>query len=160
MIRNRHIFVICIWLFLSLCLALLDFSTKYWIKKNLLMGEIFKICPGFNYHYISNSGVAFGLLSNMGIYFQRILTGLIIFIIVVFCVFLYKSVLNYLICESLSYSIIIGGAVGNLYDRLCYGSVVDFIDLYITNWHWPIFNVADMEICFGVILLIMCRYIH
>lgn len=155
MISIRFIYVSCKWLCLSILLALLDINTKYWIKAHLLVGDSFNVFPGINFYHINNSGIAFGLFSYVNRFYQWILTSIIILIIIIFFVALYKAVVYQLSYDSLSYAIIIGGSLGNLYDRILYGSVIDFIDCYINNWHWPIFNIADIEICIGLILLII-----
>lgn len=147
------------WFFLSLLFALLDMSTKYWIKTHVSFGEILYIFPGINFYYVNNPGLAFGFFFYDNIYYQQIITGVIVCIITIFLISLFKSVSYGLMYDSLCYSIIVGGAIGNLYDRLLYGAVVDFIDLYIKSWHWPTFNVADIEICIGLILLIIRRRI-
>ena len=100
---------------------------------------------------IWNYGVAFGLFSFDKILFYNSLT-IIIFIIILIIVWLMLRSKN---LEKLCFSMIIGGAVGNLFDRIYYSAVPDFIDIHINNFHWFIFNVADIFISLGVILLIM-----
>lgn len=159
MINIRNFYSIFKWLFLSILLAALDIGTKCWIKNCFLVGDVLYILPGINLCCVYNSGIAFGLFAYMNAVFQKILIGVIILIVVILCVSLYRAVLNQLICDSLSYSIIIGGTIGNLHDRILYGMVIDFIDCYIKNWHWPVFNVADIEICIGLIFLLVSRFI-
>jgi len=100
---------------------------------------------------IWNDGVAFGLFSFDENLFYNSLT-IIIFIIILIIVWLMLRSKN---LEKLCFSMIIGGAVGNLFDRIYYSAVPDFIDIHINNFHWFIFNVADIFISLGVILLIM-----
>ena len=107
-----------------------------------------------NFHLIWNEGISFGLLSFDQNFYYNILTILILIItlIIVFLMFRSNGI------EKLSYSMIIGGSFGNLTDRLYYSAVPDFIDISINNFHWFIFNVADIFISIGVILLIILEF--
>ncbi len=107
-----------------------------------------------NINLIWNEGIAFGLMSFEQSFYYNILTVLIIFITLVIIFLMFKS--NGL--EKLSYSMIIGGSFGNITDRLYYSAVPDFIDISINNFHWFIFNVADIFITIGVILLIILEF--
>ena len=103
-----------------------------------------------NFNLIWNSGIAFGLMSfNENVYYN-FLTVIIILITLILFYFMRKSK-N---IEKFGFSLIIGGSLGNIFDRLYYSSVVDFIDFHINNFHWFIFNVADIFITMGVIILI------
>lgn len=157
--KKRYVYLSLKWLFLSICLALLDLSAKYWIKTQFLVGEWLNICPGINFCYITNSGLVFGLFNKIIINYNWLVNGTTILLIILILNFLYKSVKSCSNYESFSYSIIIGGAIGNVYNRILYGTVIDFIDLYVKDYHWPVFNLADVEICFGIILLIIQRFI-
>jgi signal peptidase II len=103
-----------------------------------------------NFDLIWNTGIGFGLFShNANIYYHGI--SLIIFLVIIF--------LSYLICkvsfyDKNLYSLILGGALGNFYDRLFYFAVPDFIDIHVNNFHWFTFNIADIFITIGVIFLI------
>lgn len=143
------------WLYLLIFLIVLDVSTKFWIRSNFFIGEVMYVVPGINLCYLNNSGVAFGFLSHIKTYYRWILIDVMIFVIIMFCFSLYRSIKNSLLYDSISYTMIIGGALGNLYDRILYGVVIDFIDLYIGLWHWPIFNIADIEIFFGIFILVL-----
>ena len=107
-----------------------------------------------NINLIWNEGIAFGLLSFDQNFYYNILTIIILIItlIIVFLMFRSNGI------EKLSYSMIIGGSFGNLTDRLYYSAVPDFIDISINNFHWFIFNVADIFISIGVILLIILEF--
>ena len=108
-----------------------------------------------NINLIWNEGIAFGLLSFDQNFYYNILTIIILIItlIIVFLMFRSNGI------EKLSYSMIIGGSFGNLTDRLYYSAVPDFIDISINNFHWFIFNVADIFISIGVILLIVLEFL-
>ena len=107
-----------------------------------------------NFHLIWNEGIAFGLLSFDQDFYYNILTILILLITFLIIYLMLKS--NGL--EKFSYSMIIGGSFGNITDRLYYSAVPDFIDIYVNNFHWFIFNVADIFISIGVILLIVLEF--
>ena len=103
-----------------------------------------------NIYFIWNEGIAFGLLNFGNNLFYNLITSLIILIslIILYLVFKNKNYLGYF------FAMILGGSLGNLYDRIKYSAVPDFIDLHIGNYHWFIFNVADIFISIGVICLI------
>ena len=97
-----------------------------------------------------NTGIGFGLLSESSNFFYNTITGLIGFVIVVLVYLILKAKL----IDKIIYSFIVGGAVGNFYDRFVYASVPDFIDIHYKNFHWFTFNIADIFISFGIIMLI------
>ena len=103
-----------------------------------------------NIQLIWNDGVAFGLFASDNTFYYHSLTGFIILIILILIYFSIKS--NGL--EKYSFLIILGGSLGNVYDRLTYSAVPDFIDIHYQSFHWFIFNVADIFITTGVLLLI------
>ena len=104
-----------------------------------------------NFDLIWNVGIGFGLFSTNSTLFYNLITIFIGFVILgLFYVFLLSKNLDKLI-----YSIIIGGAVGNFYDRLIYKAVPDFIDLHYNNFHWFVFNIADIFITIGIITLLI-----
>ena len=107
-----------------------------------------------NINLIWNEGIAFGLMSFEQSFYYNILTLLIFVITLVIIFLMFKS--NGI--EKLSYSMIIGGSFGNITDRLYYSAVPDFIDLSINNFHWFIFNVADIFITIGIIIMIMSEF--
>ena len=107
-----------------------------------------------NIYFIWNEGIAFGLLNFGNNLFYNLITSLIILIslIILYLVFKNKNYLGYF------FAMILGGSLGNLYDRIKYSAVPDFIDLHIGNYHWFIFNVADIFISIGVICLILDEF--
>tara|TARA_E500000178_G_C16963455_1_gene727187 strand:+ start:180 stop:671 length:492 start_codon:yes stop_codon:yes gene_type:complete len=107
-----------------------------------------------NFDLIWNTGIGFGIFSTNSELFYNLITfliGIVIFILIYFLI-ISNSV------EKLIYSIIIGGALGNLYDRLVFKAVPDFIDLHYANFHWFTFNVADIFISIGIIFFIIRGY--
>ena len=110
----------------------------------------FYIFSFLNFYLVWNTGIGFGLIAMDSNIYYHILTAIIVFvnIVLIYLLFRFKDINGYLL------SIIIGGSLGNLFDRIYYYAVPDFIDLHLGNFHWFIFNVADIFISFGVILLI------
>ena len=142
---------------LVLLIFLLDRISKVYViylDKKFFGSEILSL-KFLNIHLIWNEGIAFGLFSFDEKYFYNILTFFILIIILVIFFMIIKS-------EGLKkYSLlmILGGALGNIFDRIFYKAVPDFIDLHIQNFHWFIFNVADIFITLGVIFMILIELI-
>ncbi len=135
-----------------LLIFLLDRISKIYVihfDEILLNSEI--ITSKFiNIKLIWNEGVAFGLFAFDDKFFYNLITGFIIIIILTLIYFIRKTIG----IEKYSFIIILGGALGNVFDRFLYSAVPDFIDIHYQNFHWFIFNVADIFITSGVILLI------
>ena len=135
-----------------LTIFFLDRVTKIYLLNLQANGvEIdFYIYPFLNFHLVWNTGIGFGLASMEANIYYHILTVIILIINIGLIFFLIKSkgIYTYLI------ALIIGGSLGNLFDRIYYYAVPDFIDLHLGNFHWFIFNVADIFITLGIIGLI------
>ena len=112
--------------------------------------NIYFVNDYINFDLIWNTGIGFGILSTESSFIYNLISSLILLIIIT----LLTVFLNSKISDKIIISVIAGGAVGNLYDRLIYKAVPDFIDLHYNNFHWFTFNVADIFISFGIILLI------
>ena len=114
------------------------------------------LTPFLNSYLIWNSGIAFGLFSLSNEITYNLFTLLIIFInlVVLYLAFKIKDIRKFF------FLLILGGSLGNLFDRLYYGSVPDFIDFHLGNFHWFIFNIADIFITMGVICLILAELIY
>ncbi len=125
------------------------------IKSAEVNGEVnFSVTSFLNFNLIWNEGIAFGLLSFDDKFYYNLITLLIALItsIIIWLANKSKGV------EKLGFLMIVGGSLGNLFDRIYYSSVPDFIDISINNFHWFIFNVADIFITIGVILLIILEF--
>ena len=139
-------------LLIILSIFALDRFSKFYViflnKKNL-SAELFE-SKYLNINLIWNEGIAFGLLSFDQKLYYNLLTGLIclITLIILWMVIRTKGL------EKLAFMIVFGGSLGNIFDRLYYSSVPDFIDIHFGDFHWFIFNVADIFITLGVLLLI------
>ncbi|GHS91624.1 lipoprotein signal peptidase [Alphaproteobacteria bacterium] len=137
---------------------LLDQLSKFWITSLLAPGETKAFCPCINFVLVFNKGISFGLL-NQGKPWQFIVIGMAILLISLWVLRQYWYAERG--AQSFCLGMILGGAVGNLLDRVFRSAVVDFIDLYVENFslpflqqnHWPAFNVADSAIVVGVFLL-------
>ena len=141
---------------IAVSVIFIDLLTKYYVKENyenLIYG--YKILNGFNLVYVENKGISFGLFSELDI--SQVL-GFISFAVSSYIIYLIKKS-NYLI-EISGLSLILGGAIGNGYERVFQGFVVDFIDIYIFKYHWPSFNIADLSITVGAIFFLfsIARY--
>ena len=148
--RSRYI----LFLTISLIVLALDLITKKLALENLANSPPVEIIPGFfNLVLVFNSGAAFGIFNDPNSTWQIWLFLAVTLITVCIIIYLLKSMVN----DRLSFlglALIMGGALGNLVDRVRYQAVVDFLDFYIGNWHWPAFNVADIGICVGAGLVI------
>lgn len=140
---------------LLLIFAIDRFSKIYIVQKNLngLSSEI-KLNNFLSLDLIWNKGVAFGLFSMNSVAFYNALTILILIIILIV---LYLSFTSSGF-KKIAYLMITGGAIGNVYDRIFYRQVPDFIDFHVGDFHWFIFNIADIFITFGVIFMILIEF--
>lgn len=141
-------------LWLSLALIVLDQLTKQWVLANFDLYESVAIVPHLNFTYVQNFGAAFSFLSDQGGWQRWLFTGLAIVVSVVLLVWLRRNPVA-LWRQNLAFSLILAGAVGNVIDRLQHGFVIDFVDVYYGTWHWPAFNVADMAITVGAVLMLL-----
>lgn len=144
------------WLWLALVVLILDIGSKKWIITHCYIGDTMPMIPGMNISYIINSGTAFGVITGQVEWLRWFLSLIAIVIIFVLSLIMYNiSHINKI--TNVAYALIIGGALGNLFDRIAYGAVIDFIDIYIHQLHWPIFNIADLCIFCGTIMMMIGR---
>ena len=123
----------------TLVIFLLDRLTKWWVVS-------------FNVPHTLNTGAAFGLLED-----QRLLLIIITIVVIGVLFYEYKRLRQHT-ATTVFGGMILGGALGNLYDRIVYGSVVDFLDFFAGSYHWPAFNVADSCICVGAVLVAVIHW--
>jgi signal peptidase II len=140
----------------ALAVVIVDQLTKLWVMTNFALHEQLTVISGFfNLVYITNTGAAFGFLAGDKTWLRQI------FFVGVSCAALIVIALAYKHLKKQSgifvygLGLIAGGAIGNLIDRLRFGSVVDFLDFYLGTYHWPAFNVADSAITVGVGLFLL-----
>ncbi|AOJ01193.1 MULTISPECIES: signal peptidase II [Burkholderia] len=140
------------WLGISLIVILFDQLTKIAVLKTFVYGVMHQLTPFFNLTLIYNRGAAFGFLATAGGWQRWAFTALGVGATLVICYLLKRHGHQRLF--SLSLALILGGALGNVIDRLLYGHVIDFLDFHVGAWHWPAFNLADSAITVGAVLLI------
>ena len=143
----------CLVAFLFLFTLISDQLSKLFIVKSLRVGESISVLPFFNLVHVRNKGVTFGLLSGS---LRPIVFIVLSLIIVGFLIDYARKNENYRPFISL----IIGGAMGNVIDRIVYKSVVDFLDFHLGRYHWPAFNIADSAIVIGVFVLFFISYLE
>jgi len=141
------------WLSLAALIIFLDQSSKLWISSHFVYGEIMGVTAFFNLVLAHNSGAAFSFLNDAGGW-QRWMFSAIAIVAAVWIVRLLRQhAKQTLFCVALT--LVLGGALGNLIDRVAYGYVVDFLDFYWGNQHFPAFNIADSAISVGAALLLL-----
>ncbi|OOS02809.1 signal peptidase II [[Haemophilus] felis] len=141
-------------LWLSAVAFLLDIGTKYLVVKNFDLYESVNILPIFNLTYVRNYGAAFSFLAEHSGWQKYFFVGLALAVSITLIYFLFKNKAEQKLQNS-AYALIIGGALGNMLDRLYHGFVVDFFDFYWDTYHYPVFNVADIAISLGAGLLLL-----
>jgi signal peptidase II len=136
----------------------LDLLTKRWVEAVLFYGEQIPLTGFFNLVLTYNAGAAFSFLSDAGgwqrWFFSVVAVGASLLIIYL----LRRHATDQLFCLALS--LILGGALGNLWDRITLGHVVDFLDFHVAGYHWPAFNIADSAIFLGAALLILDSFLR
>ncbi|MBF0328044.1 MAG: signal peptidase II [Nitrospirae bacterium] len=145
--KNSPLFFIII----AAVVFVLDQFTKQIIKTNVTPFDVIRVLPFFNIVYAENVGSAFGMFKSLGNAFFVAVAGLAA---VVITVMIWKDKEN-----RLGLSLILGGAVGNLADRIIYGYVIDFLDCHAAGYHWPAFNVADSALTVGTTLIIVKMFL-
>ncbi len=150
---RRNFFYFCV----ILIIFLFDRISKLWMisLSNSGNNTNIELLPFINLHLIWNKGIAFGLFSFSEKLNYNLLTVLILIIIAV----VFWMIIRTKGLEKYGFLMVFGGSLGNVYDRLFYSSVPDFIDIYYKNFHWFIFNVADIFITLGVIVLILNEFV-
>ena len=143
---------------LSLLVLTLDQVTKWWAVTSLDWHNPQPILSILNFALTYNRGAAFSLLNNNSQWTHVFFISLTIIISLVLLVWLKKSVNRKQTMECVGLSLILGGAWGNLFDRFYYGYVIDFIDVHLGSYHWPVFNVADSAICIGAITVLIIAF--
>jgi signal peptidase II len=135
---------------------ILDQLSKQIILRTFMPGAIVPVVPGlFNLTLTFNPGAAFGLWSNLPDGWRQFALGMSIALALGVVVFFLRQSSYQSTLAKVSLAAILGGAIGNLIDRMVYGSVIDFLDFHLGQNHWPAFNIADSAISLGVITLIL-----
>jgi signal peptidase II len=140
------------WLWISVVVIALDQLTKIIATQTLQMHQPVAVFPLFNFTLAHNTGAAFSFLSEAGGWQRWFFTLIAIVVSTVIAVWL-KRLRGDQVWLSVALTLILGGAIGNVWDRMTLGYVIDFLDFYYGDWHWPAFNVADSAITVGAIML-------
>jgi len=140
------------WIGLGGVIVILDQISKLVAEATLNLGDSIHVLPSFNLTLVYNTGAAWSFLSQAGGW-QRWFFVALSSLVAILIYFWLKKLPGEERLTALSLSLVLGGAVGNLIDRLLYGHVIDFIHLYYHSFHWPVFNLADSAITVGAVLL-------
>jgi len=133
---------------IAFLVILLDYFTKKALVARVMLYDHINILPFLRIVHVENKGAAFGLFAGLGNSFFMTISVIAIIVVLIYMFRFARGL------EVYSLSLIFGGAIGNLLDRIKFGKVIDFIDVYVGNWHWPAFNVADSALTVGIILFI------
>jgi len=145
------------WLWISLIIFVLDLWTKDLVSSSIVLNDKFPVFPGFNLVLYHNYGAAFSFLSDAGgwqRWFFTIISSVISLLLFAWILRLKRPQL--LLAVAISF--VLGGALGNLYDRVTLGYVVDFLEFYVLDYYWPAFNVADSAVFIGASLFALDIY--
>ncbi|MCE0493231.1 signal peptidase II [Vibrio salinus] len=143
------------WLWLALLVFIADILTKLLVMNSMGYGpeNQINVLPFFNLTYVHNPGAAFSFLSDQSGWQRWLFTGVAFFVVMLLLFWMKKLPVTEKWNNS-AYALIIGGALGNVCDRIVHGFVVDFLDFYLFGEHFPAFNLADSAICIGACMLI------
>ena len=142
-----------IWIFLSIICFVVDQATKVWVSSAFEYREVLEVLPVFNLTLAHNYGAAFSMLASAGGWQRWLFTGLAFVASIIILGWLRRTPKG-LSTFCISLTLILGGALGNLYDRIVHGYVIDFLDFHLMGAHFPAFNVADSAITLGAVLML------
>ncbi len=146
------------WFLGSAAIVAVDQLVKWIFLSKFAPGERLEVTGFFNLVLVFNKGAAFGFLANAPGWQTPVLAAIAIVASIAIAVLILRNTGNRMFCGGLA--LILGGALGNLIDRLRFGHVVDFLDFHALGWHWPAFNVADSAITAGAVVLILEGFLH
>ena len=146
------------WFAGAAAIVLADRLTKLWVLETFAPGERLSVTGFFNLVLVFNKGAAFSFLAGASGWQTPVFAAISSIAAVVITVLILRNAGNRMLCAALG--MILGGALGNLWDRLLWGHVVDFLDFHAAGWHWPAFNVADSAITIGAGLLILESFVR
>jgi signal peptidase II len=142
---------------LSALIVVLDRITKHWVGKHVGIGDVIVVIPRFfAISHVMNPGAAFSMFS-FSAHPERtrwLLTGFSLLVALAVLIILLR-IGRRLSLTAVALALVLGGAIGNVWDRIAYGTVVDFLEVHIVRYHWPDFNLADSAIVIGGILLLL-----
>lgn len=142
------------WVWFAVIIVFLDRYSKLWVIKHLSLGEPLTVLPFFNFTLAYNTGAAFSFLHDASGW-QNVFFALLAFGVSGMILAWLRRHPAREWWPNFALTAIMGGALGNVWDRLTYGYVIDFLDFHIHEWHFAIFNVADSAICLGAIMMMI-----
>ncbi len=146
---------------IMLLVVICDQLSKLWILQNFALYDSTVIIPGFfNLTFLRNTGAAFGILAGQPALWRQVFFVTLAMVALVVIIFMQRKLGPQNSWFTISLGFISGGAIGNLIDRVAYGSVIDFFDFYVTTHHWPAFNVADSGITVGVAIFLITQFLE
>jgi len=155
---NKFLKTGLVWLWVSVIVFMLDQWTKGWGSSQRGMYQPLEVTSFLNWTLMHNEGMAFSILADQPGWQRWFISGMATLIVLWLLHWLYKTPSHNRLLN-MALVLVIGGAIGNTYDRLLLGYVVDFIEVYYKTFYWPAFNVADIAICCGAFLLILDMFI-
>ncbi|GAB4222155.1 MAG: signal peptidase II [Francisella sp.] len=145
---------------LSVLIVFADLYTKNLANSYLEFAQPVKVTNFFNLTLLYNHGAAFSILSNDQTSWQMIMFSIISFVAAIVLIFLIIKQPADDKINLFSFALVLGGDLGNFYDRAFRGYVVDFLDFHVGNYHWPAFNIADSAITCGIVILIIFSFFN
>ena len=142
------------WLWLTLVFLVIDQVTKYWAAGTMDLYQSIKVTGFFKITYVHNPGAAFSFLADQPGWQRWFFAAIATVASVIFVVWLAKTPKENK-SLSIAFALMLSGALGNLFDRVLLGYVIDFLDFYVGSYHWPAFNIADSAIFVGAVLMIL-----
>ncbi|QBY03417.1 lipoprotein signal peptidase [Thalassotalea sp. HSM 43] len=142
------------WLWLALIMLIVDQASKQLVVATMDYRQSIAVMPLFNLTYVHNPGAAFSFLADQGGWQRWFFTAIAAVMSILLIFWMSKTPKHHKMI-AIAFALILSGAVGNLIDRVMYGYVIDFLDFYIGNSHWPAFNIADSAIFVGAALMII-----
>ena len=145
------------WLWIAIVVIGLDRLTKQMAEEYLNAYSALNVMPGFNLTLSYNKGAAFSFLDQAAGWQMWFLGGVAVAVVIAIIIWLLRlSSRDRWV--SIALSLVVGGALGNLWDRISYGHVIDFIQWYVADYYWPVFNVADSAVCVGAAMLFISTF--
>lgn len=142
------------WLWIALLVIALDQASKFWAVASLGFHQPMPIIPFFNLTLMHNTGAAFSFLAHESGW-QRWFFSVLAIVVSAALIHWLRTLRRDEIAMGIALNLILGGALGNVFDRLYYGYVIDFIDIYYQQWHFPAFNIADSAITVGAFIILL-----
>ncbi|MCU7555719.1 signal peptidase II [Alteromonas sp. ASW11-19] len=146
-------------LWISVVGFVLDQWSKYAVMDAMALYDSVQVLPFFNITYVHNYGAAFSFLHSAGGWQRWFFTAIALVVSAMILWWLRQTPKEQRLLP-VAFAFILGGALGNVYDRIVHGYVIDFLDFYVGNWSWPAFNIADSVIFIGAALLILDMFIN